>query len=388
MNIASAEEQEKNDAPLIWYFEDDCQTAELIRHYVGSIGYQVIHFSEFDQNMMADLQEKGLSVPELVLIDINLPGLDGYQVCEMLKQEVLGPSVPFIFVSGLMERDDILKAYEVGACDYLTKPIKLSELSAKIEKCINSGKEISDLKGQLDAARNMAFQAMTTSSELGSILQFHELCMGVSDKETLARHLLEFCETFSLSCSVLFTGGKTLYFPVSGVKNELERQALELLRAESRIFCWGKRVVFNYQNLSLLVKNMPIEDQVRFGELKDLLCLVLNGVQARLKSMETEGKEEEQRERINSAAANLGQLVVNMEERKVDLSSLFNRVISNMENKVAGDILQFSLLEREEHIIMNHIQSALREATDIFDCSSQHEQQYKLQLTELLQELR
>jgi DNA-binding response OmpR family regulator len=65
---------------------------------------------------------------ELVLLDIMMPGIDGYEVCQRIKEKF---SIPVIFISALSEEENQLKAYELGADDYLTKPFKSSILYAK-----------------------------------------------------------------------------------------------------------------------------------------------------------------------------------------------------------------------------------------------------------------
>ena len=71
--------------------------------------------------------------PDLILLDIILPGLDGYLVCEALKQNVKTRDIPVVFISAKSQDKDIRKAVEVGATDYIVKPFTYK----KIKKIIN-----------------------------------------------------------------------------------------------------------------------------------------------------------------------------------------------------------------------------------------------------------
>jgi len=71
--------------------------------------------------------------PELVLLDIRLPGMDGYEVCRRLRSVEATRDVPVIFVSALEEGADKLKAFEVGGSDYLLKPFQAAEVVARVE---------------------------------------------------------------------------------------------------------------------------------------------------------------------------------------------------------------------------------------------------------------
>lgn len=71
--------------------------------------------------------------PDLILLDINLPDMNGYQVCEALKQEPAFKPIPVIFLSALSEVEDKVKAFGSGGADYITKPFVLEEVLARVE---------------------------------------------------------------------------------------------------------------------------------------------------------------------------------------------------------------------------------------------------------------
>jgi len=70
--------------------------------------------------------------PDLILLDINMPGMSGYEVCEALKSDTRSKDIPVIFISALDETLDKVRAFRVGALDYLTKPIQIDEIMARI----------------------------------------------------------------------------------------------------------------------------------------------------------------------------------------------------------------------------------------------------------------
>jgi signal transduction histidine kinase len=76
-------------------------------------------------------------LPDLILLDINMPGMDGYQVCQQLKADAQTCEVPVIFISALDDVLDKVKAFDVGGVDYITKPFHLAEVVSRIENQIN-----------------------------------------------------------------------------------------------------------------------------------------------------------------------------------------------------------------------------------------------------------
>jgi diguanylate cyclase (GGDEF)-like protein len=72
-------------------------------------------------------------IPDLILLDINMPCMDGYEVCSALKQSEKTQNIPIIFISVLDDVLDKVKAFQVGGIDYITKPFQLEEVIARIE---------------------------------------------------------------------------------------------------------------------------------------------------------------------------------------------------------------------------------------------------------------
>ena len=72
-------------------------------------------------------------VPDLILLDINMPGLNGYQVCEQLKSDRAYKQIPIIFLSASQDVTNKVKAFEVGGVDYITKPFQMAEVLARVE---------------------------------------------------------------------------------------------------------------------------------------------------------------------------------------------------------------------------------------------------------------
>jgi DNA-binding response OmpR family regulator len=71
--------------------------------------------------------------PDLILLDINMPGMDGFEVCQHLKADAALRDIPVLFISALQGSDDKVKAFAMGGVDYVTKPFQLDEVSSRVE---------------------------------------------------------------------------------------------------------------------------------------------------------------------------------------------------------------------------------------------------------------
>ena len=116
--------------------EDEQDVAELIRYNLAKEGYEV----RVVANGVDGLKQARESRPDMILLDIMVPQLNGWEVCRRLKQEPDTREVPVIMVTGRVEEGDKVLGFEMGADDYVTKPFSPRELLARIRAVIRRGK--------------------------------------------------------------------------------------------------------------------------------------------------------------------------------------------------------------------------------------------------------
>jgi two-component system phosphate regulon response regulator PhoB len=109
--------------------EDEKQIAEMVSFKLSNAGHKVVRASDGEQVMALAARE----LPDLILLDVMLPGLSGFEVLRRLKGDPTLRSVPVIMVSAKGHERDVLSGLHGGAVDYVVKPFSLKELSARVE---------------------------------------------------------------------------------------------------------------------------------------------------------------------------------------------------------------------------------------------------------------
>ncbi len=79
------------------------------------------------------LKAAKVNIPDLILLDIKMPGIDGYELCALIKKEKELKDIPIIFISALDNIEDKVKAFEEGGVDYITKPFEPKEILARVK---------------------------------------------------------------------------------------------------------------------------------------------------------------------------------------------------------------------------------------------------------------
>lgn len=108
--------------------EDEDDIAELIRYNLQTQNYRVVIAASGEKGVEAARREK----PDLVLLDLMLPGMNGLEVCRTLKGDRSTSDVPIVMVTARGEENDVIAGLELGAEDYVTKPFGLKVLLARV----------------------------------------------------------------------------------------------------------------------------------------------------------------------------------------------------------------------------------------------------------------
>ncbi|MDA8188608.1 MAG: response regulator [Dehalococcoidales bacterium] len=109
--------------------EDEKNIQEMLEIYLASQGFEPISASDGEEALRLAHQE----TPQLIILDVMLPGIDGFEVCRQLRRSVKTASVPIIMLTAKATLPDKLTGFEIGADDYVTKPFDMDELVARMQ---------------------------------------------------------------------------------------------------------------------------------------------------------------------------------------------------------------------------------------------------------------
>jgi DNA-binding response OmpR family regulator len=178
--------------------EDDFDVAEMLIMYFQALQYEVLH---------ADTGAAGIEIartrfPNLILLDVMLPDMDGYDVCVNLRRRALTKYIPTLFLTQIDERSSKVKGLTLGADDYITKPFDIDELRLRVENAIKR-------------ARRENLNEPRTGLPTGELVEeerrrrqgttFHELLMSIE-------HFSAYAEVYSFMAAseVLYHAGQVI----------------------------------------------------------------------------------------------------------------------------------------------------------------------------------
>jgi CheY-like chemotaxis protein len=240
--------------------------------------------------------------PDVFLLDVNMPVMDGFAFCRHLKEDWDTRDIPVFFVSGSDDIETRLLCYEAGGDDFILKPFNPSELLRKLKVAERILAEKHALNEQAGYATRTAMSAMTSMGELGVVLQFLSKSFACNSMDELGAAILDAMQQYDLQSAVrLSMGEEVRCMSQQGHDLPLEVGVLNHVRHSGRIFQFKSRCVFNYGQVTLLVNNMPLDDPERCGRIRDNGALLAEGADARLRAIEAEQSSLRRRAGIEAA---------------------------------------------------------------------------------------
>src|SRR6266568_1775933 len=179
---------------VVLVVDDGAANRQLVQAYLAGIDCEV----RMAENGESALEKIQAEPPDLVLLDVQMPGLDGYEVCRRIKAGPRGRLLPVVMITALNQTDDRVRALESGADDFMAKPVDRVELVARVRSALR----LKALYNTLDSAEQVIFSLAAAVEAKDSLTEKHTQRVGES-----ARHLGSRLGMPDVALDALYRGG-------------------------------------------------------------------------------------------------------------------------------------------------------------------------------------
>jgi DNA-binding NarL/FixJ family response regulator len=138
---------DRQSADLVLIVDDVPDNLSVLHDALDESGYTVLVALDGESALLRAEQ----SLPDIVLLDALMPGMDGFEVARRLKANPITAAIPIVFMTGLTEPEHVVNAFAAGGTDYVTKPIRTGEVLARIEAHLNTARAQRQARNALDA---------------------------------------------------------------------------------------------------------------------------------------------------------------------------------------------------------------------------------------------
>ena len=324
------------------------------------------------------LQEVEAVHPDLILLDIQMEGIDGYEAAVELKKLDSLKDVPIVFISTLNETEDKLKAYGVGAIDYVSKPFHHDELKNKISQILKFKHKADDVKQQLNISHQLITDVQRSAAQNQSVSRFAQLSLFCHDVDTLVRLLFLTTTELKASCVLKVNSDPVVIHSNNDHLSRLEEEILSMSPHLKRIFSFGKnRAIFNWPDASLLVRNID--------NLIDTMALLMDAFEAAYRSIQTQTKLLERVKKIeydnemakDDIADHFKSLKVTLNDFIIQMGFIadlspeeednFNSIVSTFQEKISSNLDIFTQNGKEIRDLLDQLREPPEELVKLLD---------------------
>lgn len=357
--------------------DDDATTLEMLEAALAK-RYEITTV----QGGRAAIDKARQAVFDLIVLDVDMPDLDGYATCTALKDDARTADVPVLFLSAKVNIEEKLRGYRVGGADYLTKPFDVDELTAKIDLAVALRTRNRDLNDQVEEAMNTALATASMYGEVGVVLDLQRQLADCFNYVEIARAFFDALEKLGFEGCLRLSGRQgVITRSGQGECSALGQSILDHLESVDgpKIQAVGDNTSFNYGHVLMLVRNLPMnpsagqhsQDELdRLARVRDNVALMAEGIIARLRALDVELEK--------SSFEHTQRLIAATREALVDISAQqhanrmhMGQVFQRMRGEVEQSFIHLGLTESQEEHLSNTLLRYINEAMSVFDHSNQ-----------------
>ena len=337
----------------IFVVDDEALSRMILLDELDAAEFEVFEY-ETGRQCVENLHLK----PDVILMDVEMPEMNGYEACRKIKSD--NQNIDVIFISSHDSTEEKLEGYSAGGSDYIIKPIQPEEVKQKIARAVKNMRERREQHFEIESAMKTATVAISNIGEQGIILDFTKQSYTVKQPAQLGRELINVFSVYGVDATLqIRTSIGTLNVSSREPVAPLEIELLSRLKDVGRIQEYEMRLIANFGPLSLLIKKMP-EDEDKRGRLRDHLALLLGIAESRLEALEVELK-------LKKVVVDARQSLANVEQMQQAQKSVAMQIMDTTLTDLEEAFMTCGLTEEQERLLLQLVQNGVDQSLENFE---------------------
>lgn len=355
----------------IMLVDDDPIVSGMLGVTLDAAGHSCVEMESAEAALTyLDSKAQG-ELPEAIFVDIEMPGMNGYELCVKLKALSRTTNIPVVFISSHDTLDDRIAAYEAGGDDFMSKPFDPEEVLKKAAICVRHNRKATQSEAMRKSAEKVAMNAITNLGETAIQLKYMRRILGCQSMQSLARETVETVAEFGLKGLVqLRAPDQIITLNDNGPASPLEESVFDKMLNMGRIFSFQNRMVVNHEKVSILVLNMPLADPEYAGRIRDHLAIVAEAADLAVDNVYVRLEAIDRAQEMKNIAGYTGDAITDLRRSYRDIQMATRIELEMMTNTIEGMYVGLGLSEGQEATVSDVVRHSTGSILDILEVGS------------------
>jgi DNA-binding response OmpR family regulator len=365
---ASSRYCKMDSGKLTIFAVDDDLPSRIMLQAIFADGYDVEIFEAAE----ACLERVQTVRPGLFLLNVGLPGIDGFEMCRRLKSDALTAHIPVIFISRKEDTETRLTGYDAGGEDFLVKPYAIDEVRRKVDVVRKAVANAAALRQRIGDSEKLAVELLTNLGEYAVVIGFVQNLNQCNSNEEIAEALLKALRAYQLegAVQVLSTEGQ-LTLSEEGRDRPIECSVIESVRGLGRIVEFKRRLACNFDSLTVLVKNMPLHDATLCARIRDNLLIAAECANARIQAQQHQSRHSQSKTTASNAFDALQAVIFNFRSKYSQALYQSSLQTQGLLDELAAAFASLGLSAEQENRIDDIVRTRMEQMSTIYDFSDE-----------------
>ncbi|MEQ3692282.1 MAG: hypothetical protein ABNH15_10675 [Alcanivorax sp.] len=327
--------------------------------------FEVLVAASYEQSL--PLVESS-AVKLIILMDDDEDGTDSLSLVRQFHEYPDTAEIPLVLLALKAQSLETRMAFFDAGCDDHIQGESPFELQMRLMRVIFNKIANDQLKQKLVQANEMAFIAMSDTSDLGVNVQFLLDINHCDNLDEAGMRLFQALKSYNINCSLQIRsryGVKNM--EANGMAKELESTLMTECKDKGRYVDFGRRSIMNYDRVSLLVRNMPVDDKNKYGAIKDNVFSLLQGLDARLNALDNVESLKLESQLVGRLTSRMRELMEEVDEGYHVTMTRIAGAVEDIADGIEREIQFLGMDEAQERAIQKIMEDGIRETNQVFN---------------------
>jgi CheY-like chemotaxis protein len=347
---------------------DDQKSIRMVIAAMLEESHEVETFETAEACLMRCVDE----APDMFLLDVHLPGMDGRALCKEIRGLERCKDVPVVFITACDSLEDALAGYDAGANDYVVKPFEQIGLNRKVENLLRITQENRALLNAAQDSDDLVTLLQSSLDDNALVIRFLRNLTECMTQQGVIDAVLHIMHAYHLAGAVqIRLRGEEETVADNGQISPMLISIVNHVRNQGRIFEFKRCSIYNFERISILLTSMPVDNSEQCGRIRDSFAIIAETAEARLLAIQALDDRLTVRSELGAVIGDVSLVIDRYNRHQIESNQQGQEQVSHLLDVLLQEMAHLGLSEKQEARILELIKNESASLVAIYDFTQQ-----------------